>query len=134
MSGPLPGPLPGPLRVAIIGSRRRQDRAAVEAFVATLPGDAVVISGGAPGPDRFAEAAAQARGLPVVVHRPDLASVRSYPDAARRYHARNQRIVDDADLVVAFVAPDRKGGTEDAIRRARRAGKRVLIREPGGDA
>jgi hypothetical protein len=47
---------------------------------------------------------------------------------ADRYYARNQRIVDDSDLIVAFVAPDRTGGTEDTIRRAKRAGKPVEVR------
>ena len=48
--------------------------------------------------------------------------------AADRYYARNQRIVDDSDRVIAFVAPDRTGGTEDTIRWAVRAGKPVEVR------
>ena len=35
--------------------------------------------------------------------------------AADRYYARNQRIVGDANTIIAFVAPDRTGGTEDMI-------------------
>jgi hypothetical protein len=59
---------------------------------------------------------------------PRLGLVRCYGEAARRYHTRNQEIVDAADRIIAFVAPDRRGGTEDTIRRARRAGKAVEIR------
>ena len=116
------------MRVAIVGSRRRTDREAVEAYVATLPADAAVVTGGARGPDRWAEAAARARGLAVAIHRPMLDGVRSRGEAARRLYERNQRVVDDCDRVVAFVAPDRRGGTEDTIRRAGRAGKPVEIR------
>jgi hypothetical protein len=61
-------------------------------------------------------------------HRPELAGVRGYGPAVRRYHDRNQRIVEDCDRLIAFVAPDRTGGTEDTIRRARRAGKPVELR------
>lgn len=116
------------MRVAVVGSRRRRDRDAVAAYVAALPAGTVIVSGGAAGPDTFAEEAGRACGLAVVVHRPDLAAVRNRGEAARRYHDRNQRVVEDADRVVAFVAADRRGGTEDTIRRARRAGKPVEIR------
>jgi hypothetical protein len=121
------------MRVAIVGSRRRTDRAAVEACVAELPSDGpdgapVVVSGGAAGPDSWAAEAARRRGLEVRVHRPDLAGARSYGEAARAYHARNQRIVEDCDRLIAFVGHDRTGGTEGTIRRARRAGKPVELR------
>jgi hypothetical protein len=43
-------------------------------------------------------------------------------------HGRNPMLVDDSDMVIAFVAPDRTGGTEDTIRRAVRAGKPVEVR------
>lgn len=115
-------------RVAVIGSRRRHDRGAVEHLIATLPAGSVVVSGGCRGPDSWAAEAARRRGLPVTVHRPDLTGVRCRGEAAGRYYQRNQAIVDDADQVVAFVAPDRRGGTEDAIRRAEAAGKPVTLR------
>jgi predicted Rossmann fold nucleotide-binding protein DprA/Smf involved in DNA uptake len=116
------------MRVGVVGSRRRTDRETIETTVAGLPSGTVVITGGAQGPDRWAEHAALTRGLDVVVQRPDLDGVHSRWQAAERFYARNQRIVDDADLVIAFVAPDRTGGTEDTIRRAVRAGKPVELR------
>jgi YspA, cpYpsA-related SLOG family len=116
------------VRVGIVGSRRRTDRQAVDACVAELGPKTVVITGGANGPDRWAEEAARARGLEVVVYNPDLGGVRTRWQAAERFYARNQRIVDDSDMVIAFVAPDRTGGTEDTIRRAVRAGKLVEVR------
>jgi hypothetical protein len=116
------------MRVAIIGSRRRSDRDAVEACVAALPTGTIVVSGGATGPDSWAVEAARERGLPVIVYRPRLAGVTSRFDATERYYGRNQRIVDSGDRVIAFPSPDRKGGAEDTIRRAQKAGKPVDLR------
>ena len=42
--------------------------------------------------------------------------------AGARSTARTQRLVEAIDRLLAFVAPDRRGGTEDTIRRARRRG------------
>lgn len=97
--------------------------------MAALPAGAVVVSGGCRGVDTWAAEAAARRGLQVVVHRPDLRGVRCRGEAAGRYYARNQRIVDDCDRMIAFPASDRTGGAEDAIRRARAAGKPVEVRE-----
>jgi hypothetical protein len=63
-----------------------------------------------------------------VVHEPDLEGVHARWEAADRHYARNQKIVDDSDRIIAFVAPDRRGGTEDTVRRAVRAGKPVEVR------
>jgi hypothetical protein len=98
-------------RIGIIGSRRRSDRG--EACIAELAPDTVVVTGGARGPDRWAEEAARARGLGVVVHEPDLGGTNTRWQATRRYYARNQAIVNDSDRIIAFVAPDRTGGAED---------------------
>jgi hypothetical protein len=62
------------------------------------------------------------------VHKPCLDGAVTRWQIADRYYARNQRIVDDSDIIVAFVAPHRTGGTEDTMRRAKRAGKPVEVR------
>lgn len=110
------------MRYGFVGSRRRTDRQAVIDAVNGLPAGSVVVSGGAAGPDTWAVDAAKARGLETSVLLPDLDGVSSRHDATKRYYARNQRIADDSDAIVAFVAPDRKGGTEDTIRRALKRG------------
>jgi len=115
------------MRIGIIGSRRRTDRSVVETCIAELAPETVVVTGGAIGPDRWAEQAARARGLGVVVHEP-VGEASTRWQATERYYARNQAIVDDSDRIIAFVAPDRAGGTEDTIRRAKRAGKSVEVR------
>ena len=113
--------------VAIVGSRSRTDPDTVERLVAELSADTVIVSGGASGPDTWAEEAARKHGLAVHVFRPDLEGVRSQGQVTRRYHNRNQRIVDAADELIALVAPDRRGGTEDTIRRAERKGIPITI-------
>jgi YspA, cpYpsA-related SLOG family len=108
--------------VAIVGARRRTDRETVDRLVASLPADVVIVSGGAKGPDTWAEEAARKRGLAIKIFHPDLAGAESQGTITRRYHVRNQQIVDAADEVFAPVASDRIGGTEDTIRRAERKG------------
>jgi hypothetical protein len=99
----------------------------VRDFLAELPPDTIIVTGGAAGPDTWAAEIGRERGLTVIEHLPDLAGVRNRGEATRRYYARNQRIADDCDRMVALVAPDRKGGTEDSIRRAIALGKPVTI-------
>jgi hypothetical protein len=113
--------------VAIVGARRRTDRETVDRLVAGLPSEVVIVSGGAKGPDTWAEEAARKRGLATKIFHPNLTGAESQGAITGRYHARNQQIVDAADEVFAFVAPDRKGGTEDTIRRAERKGIPVTI-------
>jgi hypothetical protein len=45
-----------------------------------------------------------------------------------RNYAQNERNVNDSDMIVAFVAPERTSRTEDTILRAKRAGKSVKLR------
>ena len=113
--------------VAVVGARRRTDQETVERLVAALPTDTVIVSGGAAGPDIWAEQAALRRGFATKIFRPDLDGAESQGQKTRRFHARNQQIVDAVDEVFALVAPDRLGGTEDTIRRAHRKGIRVTI-------
>jgi hypothetical protein len=87
----------------------------------------IVVSGGAPGPDTWAEKAARKRGLTALIFRPDLEGARSQGQITRRKHKRNQLIVDAADELIALVSPDRKGGTEDAVARVRRKGIPVRL-------
>jgi len=118
-------------RVGIVGWRRWTDQDRVAAAVAALPDDATVVSGGAAGPDTWAVEAATRRGLRTIVHLPQIPASPSQGALTRAYHARNQLIVDDADELIAFVSPQRRGGTEDTIRRAQRKGIPIrLCRQP----
>jgi len=103
--------------IGVVGSRRRdteQDFQLVKAAIIKLlePGDRLV-SGGCPkGGDRFAEIVAKQLGLCISIH---------YPDWNGRGRMagleRNTHIANESDVLVACVAHDRKGGTEDTIRK-----------------
>lgn len=116
------------MKVGIVGARVRTDEHAIREYVRALPANTVVVSGGADGPDTWAVDEARRCGLEVMVCLPDLGGVRSRGEAAQRYFERNERIVRECDRVVAFVAPARKGGTENTIRHARRLGRPVELR------
>lgn len=116
------------MKLAIVGSRSFGDRVddgkvrrAVFAYVATLPKDTVIVSGGASGVDTWAEQAAKENGLAVIIHRADW---RKYGNSAGMI--RNGLIIQDADCVVAWWN-GYSSGTRNSIERARKAGKRVII-------
>lgn len=81
------------------------------------------VSGGCPkGGDRFAEVLAKRWNVPIKI----------YPAEWNKYgksagYKRNIFIAQDADVLIACVAPDRKGGTEDTIRKYKELGKNRLI-------
>lgn len=109
--------------VAIIGSREFSRPGLVRAFVAALPPGTCVVSGGARGVDRVAEAAARARDdlpEPLVL----LAAWRR-PDGSQDLAAgfrRNRLIVSACDRLVAFWDGE-SPGTGHSIELARAAGK-----------
>ena len=91
-----------------------------------LPQGVTVVSGGARGVDQAAAEAAREHGLPVMEILPDLDGCQQRHDFTKAYYARNQRLVEQADLLVAFTEKLR-GGTWDTIKRARRLGKPVKV-------
>jgi predicted Rossmann fold nucleotide-binding protein DprA/Smf involved in DNA uptake len=116
------------MNVGIVGSRRWKSRSAVESLVKTLPADTTVVSGGARGVDSWAAEFARKRGLKVVEFLPDLPSNGSPRwEYTKAYHARNRQIAEHSEVVYAFVAPDRKGGTENTIKYAKELGVPVNI-------
>ncbi len=119
------------MKIAIVGSRRRRDQSTVVKFVNSLPAGTIVVSGACPdSADVWAAEAARARGLEVIEFKPDLTGCKKRFEFTKRYYARNQQVAEACDELIAFVAPDRKGGTEDTIKRACVLGKPVLIEPP----
>jgi hypothetical protein len=108
-------------KVAIVGSREYPHRDRVENYVNALPDGTTVVSGGAPGVDRWAEYAAAQRGLKVWVERADWDR---YGRAAGPM--RNALIVAGAERLVAFWDGSSRG-TADTIRKARAAGIPVEV-------
>jgi predicted Rossmann fold nucleotide-binding protein DprA/Smf involved in DNA uptake len=131
----MPKKLP-PIRIGIVGSRRRNtisDRKFVFEIVRAAMQRherVTVVSGGAKGPDTFAEQAADAHGLEKIIHRVPAAESRW--DFRQKAYARNRDIVIDSDTVFALVHPDRKGGTENTIEHAVELGKKVFLVDRDG--
>ena len=110
------------MRVAIVGSRRFSDTERVAEYVSSLPPRASVITGSASGVDAAAIKAARAKGIPVQVMP---ASFDELSDASRSA-ARNQRLIDACDVLVAFWDGSSKG-TRSTVERALDSGKEVHV-------
>lgn len=115
--------------IGIVGSRRRNSHedkekliAALDNYVKDIGVSYKIVSGGCPiGADRFAEEIAKARGLTITIHYPDWTSLGKVAG-----FARNTKIAEDCDVLIAVVASDRKGGTEDTVTKALKLGKKVI--------
>lgn len=122
--------------VGIVGSRDRKDdqtRAAIDAVVGSLPCGSEILSGGALGVDQIAAAAARARGLAVREILPDYSGAKTRFEIAEACYSRNRILAEASSLLIAFPKVDRKGGTENTIRHAKRAGVPVYVALPGED-
>ena len=136
------------MNIGIIGSRRRntpQDKSQVELalldlFIEQANNVFTIVSGGCPkGGDRFAEELAALYKIPAIIHYPDKSLL---PPNPQRWHfaeinyARNSLIARDSDILIALVADDRKGGTEDTIKHFLYTWRKpkeclILLRTPG---
>lgn len=112
--------------IGIIGSRRRNlpedfQKIRKAFFRKYLEGDRIVSGGCKEGGDQFADEIARQYGIPIITHYPNRSALdKTLPVRvayARINYARNASVARDADALIACVAPDRKGGTEDTIRR-----------------
>jgi predicted Rossmann fold nucleotide-binding protein DprA/Smf involved in DNA uptake len=110
------------VRVAIVGSRRFSDPDRVTEYVSSLPKGASIITGSASGVDAAATKAARAKGIPVQVMP---ASFDELADSSKSA-ARNQRLVDACDVLVAFWDGASKG-TRATVDRALDSGKEVHV-------
>jgi len=113
--------------IGIVGSRRRNSAEdyllVLEAFLKIYKPWDIIVSGGCPkGADNFAEQIATAYKISIVIHR---AEWDKYGKAAG--FKRNTYIAQDADVLIACVASDRKGGTEDTIKKYVKLGKKELL-------
>jgi predicted Rossmann fold nucleotide-binding protein DprA/Smf involved in DNA uptake len=110
------------VRVAIVGSRRFSEPHRVTDYVNSLPPRASIITGSASGVDAAATRAARARGIAVQV------MPAAFDELAdeRKSVARNQRLVDACDVLVAFWDGTSKG-TRNTVERALDSGKEVHV-------
>ena len=110
------------MRVAIVGSRHFSEPERVAEYVNGLPPRASIITGSASGVDAAATKAARDKGMPVQVIP---ASFDEMADASKA-SARNQRLIDACDVLVAFWDGSSKG-TRATVERALDSGKEVHI-------
>lgn len=113
--------------IGIVGSRRRDTEEDLNKVYRKLveiyeTGDTIVSGGCLKGGDRFAEVIADKERIPIVIHKPKW---EWYGRGAG--FVRNTLIADDCDILIACTAEDRKGGTEDTVKKAKKLGKSVII-------
>jgi hypothetical protein len=125
--------------IGIVGSRRRDSDEDFELckiiFDSIYKKGDTLVSGGCPkGGDRFAEVLAKSYSIPIKIHYPD--KTKLDPDKLKKSFkwayaeinfARNTLIAQDSDILLAVVADDRTGGTEDTIKKAEKLKKRIVI-------
>lgn len=115
--------------IGIIGTRSRDTQAdflkVEEAFFKVYEEGDMICSGGChTGGDRFAEIIADEYGIPIKIHKPDKSKLD--PEKmkinprwayAEINYARNTLVAQDSNIIIACVAENRKGGTEDTIKK-----------------
>lgn len=121
-----------PLNVGIVGSRRRNQQKDYELIEETVlriresHPDMVIVSGGCKeGADHFAELIAFKFKIPIRIHYPDKTKLNQELIEKKKFKAayaiinfeRNTLIAQDSDILLACVADDRKGGTEDTVKK-----------------
>ena len=124
-------------KIIIIGSRRRDTKEDFEivwnAFRQYYEDGDIIVSGGCKkGGDRFAEVIAQRMGLTennrgLTIHRPKKVEHGApHWRYTQENYKRNGLVANETEndsIVLACVAPDRTGGTEDTIKKIKRRGK-----------
>lgn len=106
------------MRIGVVGSRTFEPEAKVRQFIKTLPREWEIVSGGANGPDIWAETEARELNMPTNIH---YAQWNLY--GKRAGMIRNGLIVDDSDIIIAFYDGSSKG-TRDTIKKA------VMVKKP----
>jgi hypothetical protein len=113
--------------IGIVGSRRKKEykyyTILKEKVLEILEEDDYIVSGGCPvGADSFAEKIARHIGISIIIHYPNWKKI-----GKAAGFIRNTLIAEDADVLIAVVADDRTGGTEDTIAKYLKLGKKDLI-------
>lgn len=117
------------MKIAIVGSRDFPQLKLVEQFISDLPKGITLVSGGAKGVDATAREMAEKYGFDFIEHLPNLDGCNERLEFTMKYYDRNQRVIDDADMLVAFTEKE-SGGTWDTIKRAKNKGVPVKIIKP----
>jgi hypothetical protein len=108
------------MKLGIVGSRSRATIADYNILLEKLielGRPTLIISGGCPvGADKFAVDIAKQCNIPIKEYLPDLRPGMGYFERCDAYYARNKKIANNSDILIAMVAKNRKGGTENTIK------------------
>lgn len=116
-----------PKTIGIVGSRRRDTRRDYEILIRMFDsiyqiGDWIVSGGCWKGADRFAEMIADERCIPIMILNADWDK---HGKAAGPI--RNTDIAQWSSVLLAMVASDRTGGTEDTVRKTKGLGRLIHL-------
>jgi hypothetical protein len=129
------------MRIGVVGSRRRntkEDKQLLEVFLFNLirsrgwmKDKITFVSGGCEkGADNFIKELVKEGKFPgseLVEHYPNVFPGMPYWDVVNAMYARNEKVAADSGILVAMVAPDRKGGTENTVKHANRLKVEVVL-------
>lgn len=127
-----------PKKVAIIGSRsfakhdsnhrrtylENKMRFWINRFMDNLPDDTTIISGHGLGVDRWVEEEADRRKMTKVIYNPYDEKLDNFVAAC---FARNTKIANSADIVVAFVDETSMKGSQNTIEKAQRRNIPIIV-------
>jgi len=121
------------MKLGIVGSRRRilpADKELIRNRIRAHHPDMIVSGGCSKGADRFAEELAVELGISIMIFRPDFrrfTATTTKGDIINAYYKRNEKIAEASDYLIALVAFDRKGGTENTINYFKKSGKEKML-------
>jgi hypothetical protein len=120
--------------IGIVGARKFQNRQSVLDLVTSLPADATIITSSCKGVCTWSKEAAEEMGMKVIVFAPDLSNIRAWFDIPKRYYQRNKEMVENCDLLHAFISAEDGfiGGTRFEVEYAESLGIPVQIHWENG--
>ena len=122
---------------AVIGSRKFTDYKLLKSTLDKYDDIGCIVSGGANGADSLGKLYADENNIPTIIHKADWKNM-SEPRLVKynQYgaynalagHKRNTLIINDCDIVIAFIK-GKSSGTKDSISKAKKQNKEVIIIE-----
>ena len=122
------------MNIGIVGARKYQDKQSLLDLVMSLPAAATIITSSCKGVCTWAKEVAEARGMKVIVFAPDLSNIRAWFDIPKRNYQRNKEMVEDCDLLHAFISAEDGfiGGTRFEVDYAVTLGIPVRVHRENG--
>lgn len=117
--------------IGIVGSRRRtqlKDYIIIRDIILKLKPTELLSGGCRSGADSFAEQLAKELNIPIKIFRPVIEDGMKYFQMCNAYFHRNEKIAKYCDVLLALPSPERKGGTENTIKYAKKYNKEVILK------